>query len=54
MCYLPQKESQSRVGLRHGEPELVGHGLELELLLGELDAERRPVLVARLLSEQLR
>ena len=52
--YLPQEESQGRVGLCHREPELVCHGLELELLLGEVAAKRRPVLVARLFREQLR
>ena len=51
--HLPQEESQCGVWLRHGEPELVGHGLEVELLLADLAAERRAVLVARLLREQL-
>ena len=48
---LPQKESECGVGLFHGEPELVGHGLELELLLADLAAKCCAVLVARLLRE---
>ena len=51
--HLPQEEPQGGVVLGHPEPELVGHGLELELLLAELAAERRPVLLARLLREEL-
>ena len=50
---LPQKESECGVGLFHGEPELVGHGLELKLLLADLAAKCCTVLVARLLREQL-